>query len=594
MPGIFGYLGSDAAWEGRLRTAVRRVWPDVTWWEFEGGVLTGHAHAGDAVVSLEGGRLLRAVDGEVSSYEHLPRGGRASQPIGVWAELRPQDRRVEIYSDPAGRFPIYYAQVPDGILFSSLQHVLAQSLRAPVDTVGTLEYTRFGAYLNGRSAFEGIGRLLSAQKLIFTPAKGLKIQSEDSPWKESNDHGASEAARHAWDRLGNAIERGVPAGATVALMMSAGWDSRTLLAALDRPDNRINLSCYSHGDVKSREIRIARRLAALRDLPHRIEPIDERVMRADIVDAGFQRTECLIFPYWIRAGRLLRESGVDVGCSGVLGEVLGGHYGAASALSDAQRALAIARDIVGIGRSEHFSSVEQVRDSLLIRGDTPWYVDQKVINSEDYRRALNEDIEQSVETLVARGVRSPDALAEAFRFEFRGAQYIGAQNLSLRAWIDIANPFACPSMLAYAASVPRRSKIHNRVNRHMLRRHAPDLLRLPLAATLIRASAPLLVQEASRAVRKLGESRRLHRYFSMGSAVQRPKLSWVDFSFFGDRHLLERTAAELSIPFLDDRAMRKQIERAAGTRDRSDSFHSLFDQLGKLRTVARLQRVANQ
>ena len=57
----------------------------------------------------------------------------------------------------------------------------------------------------------------------------------------------------------------------VALMTSAGWDSRTLLAA---SAGNPTLHCYSHGDPASRELRLARELAmtpnALRLKVHRL------------------------------------------------------------------------------------------------------------------------------------------------------------------------------------------------------------------------------------------------------------------------------------------------------------------------------------
>jgi hypothetical protein len=75
-------------------------------------------------------------------------------------------------------------------------------------------------------------------------------------------------------------------------------------------------------------------------------------------------------------------------------------------------------------------------------------------------------------------------------------------------------------LLQAVSSVPFSKRAHNKVNKEIIKKLRLELLDLPMAATLVNARRPLLIQEGSRAVRKFVEKndsmasiyRKLSRY----------------------------------------------------------------------------------
>src|SRR5690606_31186720 len=135
----------------------------------------------------------------------------------------------------------------------------------------------------------------------------------------------------AWSRLASAVQASCADERRGAVMMSGGWDSRTLLAAV-RVSCLANTIGYTHGDLDSRELDLAERVTARAGVAWHGEPIDARVFEPAALHSQFQRTESVMFPHWAHSGRVLAQSGNSFVASGVYGEVLGGHYGRAMLL----------------------------------------------------------------------------------------------------------------------------------------------------------------------------------------------------------------------------------------------------------------------
>ncbi len=180
-------------------------------------------------------------------------------------------------------------------------------------------------------------------------------------------------------------------------------------------------------------------------------------------------------------------------------------------------------------------------------------------------------------------------MVEAFVTEHRNSQYINAQLLSCRAALDVANPFADRELFILATRIPMSAKIHNALNRAMLRKHAPDLLRFPMGATLVAARAPLLAQEASRLLRKGVASVRWTLHFASGGRLAPPGLSWVNFEFLRSGRSLHALTDDLECPIWNREAIRERIRRSA-TGDRQRPMHGLSDQLLKVYTLDLLLR----
>lgn len=599
MPGVFCALGGNSALRRALEREFSAVWPDLEVSRSGDAVLGGHAFASlKAVRTMRKGYLL-GLDGELSFYREEAFAEELEDPshwtdgvldpqvasIGVAVLVDPERHTVHAAVDASGTLPLYYAIHDGGLLLSSLCRPVGRALGQKRDDLAALEFLRNAYFVGPKTIFAGVRRLLPGQALRYELGVGLRLIERSRAWVDTATITKEEAAEEAWTRLGRAMERGLTLSDS-ALMMSGGWDSRTLLGRANSSDRE--LFCYSHGDRKSRELRIVRKLCGAADQPYQLEPIDDRILDPDRLVQGFERMESVSFPHWLRAGELLGERGITCVTAGVFGEILGGHYGPSMLAGSRGKILSVAASILGLeptddGRctaSEHLATPDFGHH---------WYLDPAFEASiEEPRQQLDAAVDEAIQRLRARGVRDQVALVEAFVSEHRGAQYINTQLRSCRAFTDISVPFAGGEVFTFSTRVPLKAKIHNTVNRRMLARHAPYLLRQPMAATLVPAGAPLLLQEGSRLVRGVYQSGRLALNGISGGRVSPAHLGWMNFDFLRNSQALHVLVDDLRSDIWDREGIRKRINGLP--QEEAQMVHPLFDQFAKIYTVDLLLR----
>jgi hypothetical protein len=239
-------------------------------------------------------------------------------------------------------------------------------------------------------------------------------------------------------------------------------------------------------------------------------------------------------------------------------------------------------------------SPQEVIDLFRAKGRVrPWFLSEEFWHSlPSSDEAVNGDIEKSFRRLLTRGVSRPDRLLEAFLGEYRMALLFNPQLLSCRIQLDIAMPFADRDFLLLASRIPIGTKIHNRLNRRMLQRHASSLLRFPTAATLVPAWSPIFLQEVSRLMRStvFGTLWRLHT-MSRG-AFDHPHLSWINFDFLRSGKALRAVEDNLRSPLWHREAIADRIDGVI-RRKRSEPaayVHYIASQMLTIYSVDRMLR----
>ena len=133
-----------------------------------------------------------------------------------------------------GSFPLYYSHLPGGLLFCNRLKPLARVLGASPDLIAIREFLHENYMLAGRSFFKGIYRLMPGQTLTYDSIRDqirlretseVWVGIEDDPWIHRKH-----AANISWDSLMCAVRHCLHKNEQHALMISGGWDSRTLLA----------------------------------------------------------------------------------------------------------------------------------------------------------------------------------------------------------------------------------------------------------------------------------------------------------------------------------------------------------------------------
>lgn len=601
---MYGGIGCrDPGVYARLRSEFEKLWGSCESRDGFGWVVGGHAFRARRMV-CEVGRSVCVVDGEHSLYTLL--NSPSPKPValdyqiegnllrigprhrGNLAVLDPHARTLHLAVDWSGTFPLYVAPHDGGLVFSSHLRPLARAIGARVDKLAVLEFLQKGYTYAGRTIFEGVRRLLPGQAVYYHAGMHDPVIHETSrAWADQDPDAPLPADEHVWGLLVEAVEACVAESGSLGLMMSAGWDSRTLLAACP-PALREELVCYSHGDVQSRELGLAARLCASAGVRCHLEPIDDRVLDLDRIQRGFARVENVVFPHWHRAGELLANAGVSVVMSGVYGEILGGHYGPAMLMSRSGKIASVAGTLIGasrISRADAGTS-RDVAAFLRLQGlSAPWYLHADFYESiPSPLDGINAEIDGAIERLRRRGVLSPHQLIEAFISEHRGTQYINAQLLSCRGHVDVALPFADRALLSLASRLPLHAKLHNQVNCQVLRKYAPELLRPPTAATFVPAASPVIVQEASRLVRRAYEELRWRLYHRSRRRLPPPRLGWVFFEFLRSGTRLRNLIEDLRGDMWDREALHRRLDSIVKGEGMED-LHPIYDQLGKIYTV---------
>ncbi len=610
MPGLFGGIGCAPSLYENLHTRFSKVRSDCDFWSFENGALGGHAFGATSSLFSVGNGSLIGVDGEYSLYrlaeqyaaneaERLFKITSARLELtancrGNLAFIEPDASVLHLAVEWAGTFPLYYTIVEGGLMFSSHLYPLARTISAPTDEIGIIEFLRQGYTFMGRTPFKNVWRLQPGQALKYDAAAGrLDVYETSCAWVGIEDAWAnpSSAAEASWEALRLSLRASLPVDGGSTLMMSGGWDSRTLLAAARAVAPSHGLLCYSHGDTRSRELRLVEHMCQSEGVQCRLEPIEDRVWDLDSLRRGFEIVENVVFPHWHRAGALLHASGVRCVLAGVYGEVLGGHYGRAMVERGRKRVTSLAMAVLGFQRNRRNEDTQQVKDLLRVKRMAPhWYLSRDFENSiPDCLAKVNADIEGAVDRLASRGIVSGDQLIEAFVGEHRGTQFINAQILSCRGYVDVALPFTDREFLYTTSRIPINTKIHNSLNREMLRRFAPSLLRFPLAATLVPASAPIALQEASRLVRKIAEEAQWKLHFGTRTRIGPPRQGWVNFEFLRQGDALNSLVSDLRSQIWNREALQRYVSEIQSL-ERKSQLYPIFDQLSKIYTIDLLLR----
>lgn len=607
MPGIFGTAGRDSGAFDSLVRDFRDAWGPIETVRRGQIRLGGHAFGDRSAVAARPDAPSLAVDGEFSLYVALEKLGRrpsgegnegfelSTDSVGNIASVSKDDHALHIATDPSGMFPLYFAHRPNCLLFSSHLRPLSRAVgNVTLDPIGTTVYLHGAYFVGDHTFFQEIRRLLPGQGLVYgVDADALFVHERSRAWAtagegRSQHRPLADVADEAWKLLGSATRDGLEGSFRPAIFLSAGWDSRTLAALIRHDGIDSDPVGLTHGDLESREVRLAGRIRGIADLPGQSRALEPEDFRLEFLRSVFTRAESAQFPYWARSAETAKSLGADVVTAGIFGEVLGGHYG----LLPHQNGMARAASLLGLalplaGFRDHVSpSREQIVGSFKkMLTERSSYLNRAFWSSgSSIDRSIGKAVEREFQRLSDRGVQSPTRLVEAFTTEHRGAQYIGAQLRTSRCVTEVSAPFGRTAALEFAAGLPFGAKVHNRLNQLILRRHAHEFLEPPLAATLVSASAPLLLQETSRVIRKMRQFAdwRLHRL--SGRRISPPRFGWINFEFLRDAPHLERIAGQLTHDIWDQNEIGRLL-RSVRENEWEGSLHPVVHQMLKMLTV---------
>lgn len=503
--------------------------------------------------------------------EKTSHGWDPSVDNGGFVRFHSPSSRLTIDSDFLGTEIIYVGASGDGVFVSNRVENIKPLILVKPDYLGVNQFLLGAHTVGGRTCLEGV-RQSRHLKRVLVDTRTLEHSEEASgEWRANRDsHLDSEAMAASWAAILEQSPESV-------LMLSAGWDSRMLLAS-----NRSRLvAAYSHGDLTSRELRLVFELASERVPKIIFNTLEESSYGYTTVARMLDELGHAFFPHWFFAAQECGQFTDAPLTSGIYAEHLSGQYGITSLGSTRKKAINLLRGMFSAAKLSSLSDAEVREFSIQILENSlgsPWYMDSSWREEFGEVDELNRvDIERTLEDYQREGTNGLQEVFERYRLEQTQRQYYALQTRCGIAFNGFSHPYADSSLSKASIEIPYEHRIQYKLSREILRHLSPDLLRKPMAATLVSARAPVFWQEASRGLRIY-----LEQLNSLVLRTRAPRLGWNDFQFLHGSGVFHEYIDSLLAGFWDKERMRAFLAEFG---EKGGKGYSLLDMFSKILTV---------
>jgi len=473
-------------------------------------------------------------------------------------------RTFSVANDRLGPIPIYYAEIPDGCLVSTIPLLpLATGLVSrDTDLTACAELVYLGHTIGDRYFVKGLRRL-SPGSILSWDDRSRRLEVRETPrgrlpvepgGQDPGLDGLADIVKMSCRRLASLDEKS-------ALLLSGGMDSRLILAAWP-PEHE--LPCYSYGPAGFADVAVAKAVAAIRGSRFTRIPLVGSEVASD-VDQMLRFGGPPAFPNRFVTSRQIVADGFDTALDGFMGDVLlgGSYYGepqfsrlgrlarkANWLMDDTVRHVGLDR----IAQSLFESFVDPGADEWLARTADP-----------DVARALAAEkprILADVTTELAR-MASPDASAGMLVRNFKIGQKAlhGSifQTVMCRRFLRVNFPLMCDvPFLEATLRLPPGLVAFRKTYIRLFRRHFPTYAEIPYAASLLPLRrSPLL----HRLAEKLGPKRLRWIRGLRAGAPAKGYDEWRAW-YAESEGLREQTAVLLArLGFASERRLRETFDR---------------------------------
>ena len=477
-----------------------------------------------------------------------------------------ESNRLIVRSDLAGAEPVYYRNVNTTILLSNRLDNLIEQGDLP-DWEGIHCYLTFGYTLGASTFFENIQQTLPNQKLkIDTQLLEISKEVSDVTSRVANSETLASNGRTFAKLLSDTMLTYRP----MALMMSAGWDSRTLLAPRKSP---ITVA-YTHGDISSRECTIAKKVSGTLRTDHYFKDVKGMVIDTDLLDEMLELHGHCLWPIWHLSSRLISEKFSLPIASGVIGARLGGHNGFSSVGTRLQKTFNSLHLI-----NPRIASKEKIINDLKKHLTTPknfWFTSDK--GNKIFGEIATSTTQRIHETLDNYLKETDDFsfAIEKFNYDHVSRQYMMKQPGMAKSFQGYYSPLSHPELLKLVYNIPFKQRAQNRLTKAVIAELNADLLEFPMAATLAKAKRPIFIQELSRILRIIFEN----IFFKLKK--NRPNLGWFNYEHLYSGDFFETTIHSLRSDIWSKERMLKTI---ASNKKRGIEAGPTTDMICKVKTI---------
>ncbi len=330
-----------------------------------------------------------------------------------------------------------------------------------LDAVG--EFAHLGHYLGADTAVKGVQKCTSGHSLAADQGR-LETRTEFSASPQEADKSAAFCSDKGADALRESVQAYVDAYPECDIELSGGIDSRLMLAAIPISKRR-NHTAVTIGSTDSPDVKIARQIAELSGMRHRVVDINAKLINlssAELLKA--LRSASLKHDYAVNpidkvAIEISRsELGVTPRLSGQNGEILRGFYYPGQPLHGGYTQSRLERLV-----QWRLSGNDAVQQALLRPG---------------FQRRAKTSLTRSARQLLQPADSWTTAL-DRFYLDQRMQRWCGSAVSAAYAQRPVLMPFFHPAFVDWSLSLPAADKRGSRTACALISTLAPELSSLP-------------------------------------------------------------------------------------------------------------------
>ncbi|GEM_PF-1820686 len=248
--------------------------------------------------------------------------------IGVWDAV---ERTLRLITDRWSLQKLYYARIADGIVFASeIKALLAHpGISRQMDPIALAQALSVGYPLDDRTLYTAI-RLVPGGHVLTVSLDAAQLSLEPY-WQPRFSATYTGSLDEQADELGRcmqiAVRRSIGSARQVAVPISGGWDSRTVLGFTRRVRPEVQIISYSTGHSHSYDVTLGRQLARRAGVPHQFVPIREDFLACH-AEAFVWLTDGLVSAHhgWCMSLRSDLDPASEVVLSGFFGDAVLGFW----------------------------------------------------------------------------------------------------------------------------------------------------------------------------------------------------------------------------------------------------------------------------
>lgn len=374
--------------------------------------------------------------------------------------------RLSLASDPYGVYPLYYLQLPDGVLFGTSADllILACPRRLSLSATAAAEYLQFHYCLGDKTLANEVKRVPQGRLLTLEPRRGTVRETTTFSYERlPRPNGVSDGCQvdDLVAALDAAVRRRLRHGHAQVCLLSGGYDSRAisgLLANLNMDFTTLT-TCGDVGNLDDPEC--ARLVADALDVSNTYIPLPHDYL------AKYWREKCLLTDFsttmhtWLMPLSLRHQNPGAVNLDGIAGDV-------------ALKGLLL--------RSSHLDLLEQNEHDELVDALMSHHAMGRTFTcalADSLRSEWSQRVRRSLGVELARWDRHPNALS-FFILSNRTRRAIGASPcLLLEARLRNVAPFLDRDVLTQCMAVPPSAKLNGQLYREVIAAINPQLAELP-------------------------------------------------------------------------------------------------------------------